>query len=30
MSTSVLAAGCTISSNFMIVAPSLDIVVFPN
>jgi len=27
ISTSVLAAGCTISSNFMIVAPSFEIVV---
>lgn len=29
MSTKVLAAGCTTSSNFMMVAPSLEMVVFP-
>lgn len=29
MSTNVLAAGCTISSNFMMVAPSFDMVALP-
>ena len=29
MSTKVLAAGCTTSSSFMMVAPSLEIVVLP-
>lgn len=29
ISTRVLAAGCTTSSNFMMVAPSLEMVVFP-
>ena len=29
MSTKVLAAGCTTSKSFMIVAPSLEMVVLP-
>ena len=29
ISTKVLAAGCTTSNNFIIVAPSFDIVVLP-